>query len=557
MQLSVKNIIALCLLLLTLLIALPFQLQAGDTTGWNYVPVILQSIVPPQFPDRDLLVTLFGARGDGTTDCTQAFTLAIDSCNNAGGGRIVVPAGTYLTGAIHLKSNVNLFVDSAATIKFSTDPAKYMPVVYTRFESVECMNFSPLIYAFEQTNIAITGKGTLDGQATSRNWWAWKILSMSDTTILNTMVANALPVEQRIFGSGHYLRPNFFQPYRCTNVLVQGVTFKDSPMWGVNPVLCKNVSILNVSVTANSSDTRPNTDGCDPECCTNVLMKGCFFSNGDDCIAIKSGRNADGRRVNVPCSNVVIQNCKMQDGHGGITMGSETTGSIYNIYAENDTLNSANLQYALRFKTNTLRGGTIENIYERNIAVLKVSNYIIYIDCKYGGETGSYIPIVRNIYFDTILCTQAPRAIYMMGLPASPISNIVLTNCTFTNITNTLNAITDVTGLRYNNVSINGTILTGVEQNQTVTPGKFELQQNYPNPFNPSTTLKYTIVQKSFVRISVYTILGQEIEVLVHEEKLPGSYSVLFNGRNLSSGVYLCRMQVGNYSASQKFVLAK
>jgi polygalacturonase len=290
MQFSMKNVIVTCLLLSTPLISKTFQLQAGDTTGWNYVPIILQSVISPQFPNRDILITSFGAIGDGNTDCTQAFAKAIDSCNNAGGGRVVVPAGTYLTDAIHVKSNVNLFVDSAATIKFSTDTAKYMPVVYTRFESVECMNFSPLIYAFEQTNIAITGKGTLDGQATSGNWWAWKNLSAADTTILNAMVANGIPVEKRIFGSGHHLRSNFFQPYRCTNVLVQGVSFKDSPMWGVNPVLCQNVSILNVSVTANSSDTRPNTDGCDPECCTNVLIKGCSFSNGDDCIAIKIGR---------------------------------------------------------------------------------------------------------------------------------------------------------------------------------------------------------------------------------------------------------------------------
>ena len=555
MRLSAKNVFASCLLMFIPLIS--FAFQSGDTTGWNYVPTILQSVVPPKFSDKDFLITSFGAIGDGTTDCTQAFVKAIDSCNNAGGGRVVVSAGTYLTGAIHLKSNVNLFVDSAAIIKFSTDTAKYMPVVYTRFESVECMNFSPLIYAFEQTNIAVTGKGTLDGQATSSNWWAWKNSSAADTTILNTMVANGIAVEQRIFGSGHHLRPNFFQPYRCTNVLVQDVTFKDSPMWGVNPVLCQNVSILNVYVTTNSGDTRPNTDGCDPECCTNVLIKGCSFSNGDDCIAIKSGRNADGRRVNVPCSNVVIQNCKMQDGHGGITIGSETSGSIYNIYAENDTLNSNNLQYALRFKTNSLRGGTIEDIYERNIAVLKVANYIIYIDCKYGGETGSYTPIVRNIYFDSVVCTQAPKAIYMRGLPESPISNIILSNCIFTNITSTVNTITDVTGLQYNNVSLNGMILTNVVNNQTDIPVQFLMQQNYPNPFNPSTTLKYNIAQRSFVRIGVYNMLGQEIKVLVHEEKLPGKYAVEFNGNNLSSGVYFCRMQAGNYSAIQKFVLTK
>jgi polygalacturonase len=266
------------LFLAAMLLALPcssvaFHQQTTDTTGWNYVPFILQSIIPPTFPSLEFRVTAFGADSMGVSDCTNAFKAAIDSCAQAGGGKVVVPAGIYLTGPIHLRSNINLYVAKDATIKFSTDTAKYLPAVYTRFESVECMNFSPLIYAFEQTNIAITGEGVLDGQATDSNWWAWKSLSGADTTILNTMVASGVPVEQRIFGSGHHLRPNFFQPYRCTNILVQGVTFKDSPMWGVNPVLCQNVTILNVTVTANSGGSRPNTDGCDPECCTNVLIK--------------------------------------------------------------------------------------------------------------------------------------------------------------------------------------------------------------------------------------------------------------------------------------------
>ncbi|MGD0589306.1 MAG: glycosyl hydrolase family 28-related protein [Bacteroidota bacterium] len=197
--------------------------QTSDTTGWERVPLILQSIIPLQFPDKDFLLTSSGAVSDGTTDCTNAFATAIDSCSKAGGGRVVVPAGTYLTGAIHFQSNVNLYVALGATIKFSTDPLKYLPVVYTRFESVECLNYSPLIYAFEQTNIAITGEGVLDGQASSNNWWSWKSSSSADTTLLNSMVADSIPVEQRIFGSGHHLRPNFFQPYRCTNILAQGV----------------------------------------------------------------------------------------------------------------------------------------------------------------------------------------------------------------------------------------------------------------------------------------------------------------------------------------------
>lgn len=530
----------------------------ADTTGWNYVPVILQSIIPPAFPNREFRVTDFGADSLGVNDCSLAFTRAIDSCSYLGGGTVIVPAGQYLTGPLYLRSNVHLFVAKNATIKFSTDTAKYMPVVYTRFESIECMNFSPLIYAFEQTNIAITGEGVLDGQAADNNWWAWKNLSSPDTTVLNAMVANGVPVEQRIFGSGHHLRPNFFQPYRCTNILVEGVTFKDSPMWAINPVLCQNVTVLNVTVTANSGGSRPNTDGCDPECCTNVLIKGCTFSTGDDCIAIKSGRNADGRRVNVPCTNVVIQNCAMQDGHGGITLGSETSGGISNIFAENTIMNSPNLQYALRFKTNSMRGGTIENIYERNITVLQVSRYILHIECKYGNETGTFIPIVRNLSFDSIVCTMAPNALYMRGLPGSQISAVTLSNCTFTNITNLTNTIIDVSGLQYNNVTLNGNLLSDVRGTMDKNiPGHFELRQNYPNPFNPVTTITYDVPRRAFVTITVYTMLGQKVQILTQEEKQSGTYSVLFNGSYLSSGMYFYVLQADEYIITRKLILIK
>jgi polygalacturonase len=555
----VKIFFTIGLSLIVPFVSFAFQLQSNDTSGWGQVPSIILSILPPQFPDKDFFITSSGALGNGTTDCTAAFASAVDSCTNAGGGRVVVPAGTYLTGPIVLKNNVNLYIAAGATVKFSTDSAKYMPVVYTRFEGVECMNFSPLIYAFEQSNIAVTGEGTLDGQAADANWWAWKNLSSADTAILNTMVANSIPVEQRIFGSGHYLRPNFFQPYRCANILVQGVTFKDSPMWGVNPVLCQNVSILNVTVTANSGGTRPNTDGCDPESCTNVLISGCYFSNGDDCIAIKSGRNADGRRVNVPCTNVIIQNCKMQDGHGGITIGSETSGGISNIFAENDTMSSANLQYALRFKSNSKRGGTLENFYYRHIYAGQVSKNVVHAELNYGSETGSYIPIMRNVFIDSLACLKAlGYAISMHGLSNSLISNIAVTNSTFTNITKNTLDTQYVSGLKFTNVKLNGTLLTSVEDRLTVTnPRTFWLKQNYPNPFNPATIISYHISAAGHVKLNVYDMLGREVAVLVNEEKSAGTYEVTFNGNSCASGVYLCRMQAGSFIATNKLVLEK
>ncbi len=372
--------------------------------AWNQVPEILKRIVPPHFPARDFVITNYGAVGDGKTDCTKAFGEAIAACNKAGGGRVVVPPGTFLTGAIHLKSNVNLHLAKGATIKFSTDPQKFLPVVFTRYESTEVINYSPFIYAFEQENIAITGQGVLDGQGSASVWYKWKTEGVQDAKRLVEMGDNGIPVEKRVFGGGHHLRPNFVQPVRCRNVLIEGVRIVDSPMWVLNPLYCTNVTIRGVTVDTAG----PNTDGCDPESSVNVLIKDCSFSDGDDCIAIKSGRDVDGRRVGIPCQNVVIQNCVFKNGHGGVTAGSETSGGIKNVFAEHCHFDSPNLDMAMRLKTGMTRGGYIENMYIRNCAV-KTAKVGIYMTMRYSGTlNGHSMPVIRNIdirncTFDTLL----------------------------------------------------------------------------------------------------------------------------------------------------------
>jgi polygalacturonase len=244
-------------------------------------------------------------------------------------------------------------------ILFSTRPDDYLPLVYTRWEGVELMNYSPLVYAFEQKNIAITGEGTLDGQATDHNWWPWKgnksdgwkegTPNQNDKDkrpALFAMAEKNVPVSQRKFGPGFYLRPQFIQPYKCDNVLIEGVTVVNSPMWNINPVLCNNVTVRKVTVNSDG----PNSDGCDPESCKNVLIKDCYFNTGDDCIAIKSGRNADGRRINIPSENIIIQECTMANGHGGVVIGSEISGGVRNVFAEDCTMSSPTLtgRYVLK-----------------------------------------------------------------------------------------------------------------------------------------------------------------------------------------------------------------
>ena len=413
---------------------------AGE--GWDLVPDILARIRPPAFPDHDFAVTDYGAVADGATDATDAFFQAVAACHEAGGGRVVVPEGQFLTGPIHLLSNVNLHVREGATILFKREPEAYLPPVYTRWEGVELMNYSPLIYAFEQENVAVTGGGTLDGQAGEDDWWPWKgreeygwtegepnQLAARDRLI--RMGEEGVPVEERVFGAGDYLRPSFIQPYRCQNVLIDGVTINRAPMWNVHPVLCENVTVRGITVDTHG----PNNDGCNPESCTDVLIERCFFDTGDDCIAIKSGRNADGRRVGVPSAYVVVRDCTMRDGHGGVVMGSEISGGVHHVFAEDCRMDSPNLDRVLRIKTNSVRGGVIEHIYMRNIEVGQVADAVVRINFLYEeGDAGAFEPTVRDVNVENVTSVKSEYALYLIGYDDAPIRDVHLSDCRFQNV---------------------------------------------------------------------------------------------------------------------------
>lgn len=431
--------------------------------GWAQVPEIISQIVPPTFPSRDFFITDYNAVGDGQTDCTASFEQAIRACYESGGGRVVVPQGIFLTGAIHLKPNVNLHVTQNATILFSKDPQQYLPVVYTRFEGVECMNYSPLIYAYGVDNIAITGSGTLDGQAGEDAWWPWKGKTDSgwqegkpnqnrDRSLLFQMAEDGVPVAERVFGENHYLRPNFIQFYKCRNILIDSVTIKRSPMWEIHPVLCENVIVQHVKITSHG----PNNDGCNPESSRNVLIRNSYFDTGDDCIAIKSGRNTDGRRVNVASENIIVQGCTMKDGHGGVVIGSEMSGSCRNVFVEDCVMDSPNLERALRIKTNSIRGGVVENVYMRNVTVGEVSDAVIRINFHYEeGDAGSFTPAVRDIYVSHVTSRKSKYALFLAGYERSPVANFNLDNCRFDGVRDG-NMLRHYEGLNMQDVYING-----------------------------------------------------------------------------------------------------
>ena len=326
-------------------------------------------------------------------------------------------------------------------------------------------NWSPLIYAYQQENIALTGKGTLDGQADKNNWWNWSRTVNPDGTItkpcnndvklLRKMTDNGTPAEERIFGEGHYLRPNFYQPIECTNVLIEGVTIANSPMWELNPVLCTNFTARGVTIDTHGY----NNDGCDPENCNYVLIENCFFNTGDDCIAVKAGRNRDGRELGEaghPTQNLIIRNNTFADGHGGIACGSEMSGGIKNLFADNNTFDSPTLNYALRFKTNAERGGAVENIYLRNSKVKSVGNAVVHATMLYDvGRDGNYLPQFKNITIENLTSSGGEYGIFMEAFEEVPITGLVFRNVNISNVG------TDIRALNWEdpvmeNVTING-----------------------------------------------------------------------------------------------------
>jgi unsaturated rhamnogalacturonyl hydrolase len=432
-------------------------LTAKETTflarGWSDYEMVLARIKAPVFPDRDFPITSYGAKAG--TDASAAIAAAIEACTKAGGGRVVVPAGEWLTGAITLKSNVNLHVSAGATLRWIFDPARY-PIVFTRWEGVECMNYSAFIYAYGQENIAITGTGTLDGGADWDNWWSWNakakgpVKQKAARDRLIEMGEANVPVAERVFGEGSFLRPNFIQPYHCKNILIEGVTILRSPMWEIHPVLSQNITVRGVKINTHG----PNNDGFDPESCRDILVEDTLFDTGDDCIAIKSGRNGDGRRVNVPTENIVIRNCVMKDGHGGVVLGSECTGGIRNVFVENCEMDSPELDRALRFKNNAVRGGILENVFMRHVKIGRVGEAVLTIDLLYEeGARGAFQPVVRNVQLDNITSSASPRVMFIRGFEGAEIDNIRISNSTFSGVTET-EVVTHTGSVSLRNVTI-------------------------------------------------------------------------------------------------------
>ncbi len=402
-------------------------------------PFAMPPIKVPAFQQRDFLITDFGANPGGTNDNTEAIRKAIVACHAAGGGRVVVPAGQWLTGAIHLKSNVNLHLAKDAVLSFSGNPSDYLPAVRSSWEGWECFNYSPLIYAFDCENIALTGGGELEARmGVWEKWFDRPPAHMAALKSLYIMGSTGAPVEKRQMAEGeNHLRPQLIQFNRCRNVLIEDVKIRNSPFWCIHLLLCDSAVVRRVDIFAQGH----NNDGIDPEMTRNLLIEDCRFNTGDDSIAIKSGTNHDGWRLNTPSENIVIRDCTVISGHGLVNIGSELSGGVRNVYVHNcrfDALKGKmNVNNVLYIKTNRRRGGFVENVTVEDIdatdAKFKMGALGIETDVLYQWRTlvptyEERLTPIRNITMRNVKAGETRTPFKILGDKDQPVKDVVIDN---------------------------------------------------------------------------------------------------------------------------------
>ena len=456
------------LLLLCLIVPSIAQAKAWDEEEYKRIE---QSIKAPTFPEKDFLITKYGAKTTNSAAQNQkAINKAIAACSKKGGGRVIVPSGTFVTGAITLLSHVNLVVEKDAVLKFAFEPDLY-PIVPTRWEGIDCRNLSPCIYAYKQTDIAVTGEGTIDGSGANDTWWPWNgnprfgfkegMISQrggSRARLLKN-AEDGVPMDQRIFTKEDGLRPQLINFYLCENILMENLTLLNSPFWVIHPLLSKNITVRGMKIINDG----PNGDGCDPESCDGVLIENCFFNTGDDCIAIKSGRNNDGRLWDKPSENIIIRNCEMKNGHGGVVIGSEISGGCRNVYAENNVMDSPELERVVRIKTNTCRGGVIENINARNIKVGVCKESVLKINLDYEPKEiccRGFVPTVRNVNIENITCEKSKYGVQIIALDSvCNVYDINVKDCHFNGVKDGNYSKGQTRDVHFDNLFINGSLV--------------------------------------------------------------------------------------------------
>lgn len=399
-------------------------------------PFEMPAITCPEIPEKDFVISDFGAEEGGVKKCTKSIEQAIRTCSQAGGGRVIVPAGLWLSGAIHLKSRVNLHLLEGAELLFSDDRDDYLPAVYSSWEGWECMNYSPLIYAYECTDVALTGKGTIRSKMDGWEKWTKRDKAhMNQLIELYEMGSKGTPIQHRDMTANPQvcLRPQLLQLNRCERILIEGLKIRNSPFWTVHPYLCSDVVIRNLDIQCRGG----NSDGMDLEYCDRVLVEECCFDQDDDPICVKSGRNQDGWRIGKPSQNIVIRNCVVTRGHNLFVIGSELSGGARNIYVHDCEYRvTEGWQVSLIFiKTNERRGGVVENVFVENIRGGSVPIAAVDIDTDVLFQWKDIVKTherrltkIRNIQVSNVELEEADFVLKIKGEPECPVIDVRLQN---------------------------------------------------------------------------------------------------------------------------------
>ena len=382
----------------------------------------------PVFPERTFDIRNFGAQEKGTqnTKCTQAIHEAIDAAAASGGGKVLIPEGNWLTGPVHLRSNINLHFEEGAVLFFSEDKEDYLPVVLHRYEGVEAYNYSSLIYAKNVKNVAITGKGILEGQG--QHWLEWG-------TVQPRAEATQVPLSRRKnFGKGagkEGMRPSFVVFWESEDIFIEGITLRESPMWNIHLIYSNHIVVRDITINSVKSH---NGDGIVLDSSSDALLEYNHLSTGDDAIVLKSGFNEEGLEINIPTENVVIRNYYAYDvrtGSGGVVFGSETSGGIRNIYVHDALFEKCDR--GIRFKTARGRGNITENIIIRDVQMKNIKYEAINFNTAYTGAGIGPSPLVRNIDIRNVKIDGVPNAIVLNGLPEKWLENIYMENISAVN----------------------------------------------------------------------------------------------------------------------------
>ena len=485
------------------------MIKKGIIVLWLFVATMGMSVQAQQYYN----VLDYGGSNDSTGLNTEAIAKAIDAAASKGGGTVYFPAGKYITGPIHFKSNITLFIDAGAELHFSDDFDHYLPMVESRWEGTEVTNFSPLIYGTDLENIAIVGRGLIDGHG--KKWWGYSEVTIRQQKegeetkwqkefkkLNKDVLAPDLPgwVERG------FLRPPFIQFLRCENVQIKDIKIQNSPFWTVNPQYCENVTVDGVTIYNPES---PNTDGINPESCRNVHIANCHISVGDDCITIKSGKDRSGRKVNVPAENYTITNCTMLNGHGGVVIGSEMSGGVKNIVISNCVFDGTDR--GIRLKTARGRGGVVENIRVSNIVMRNIRDQAIVLNMQYAKTdvepVSERTPLFKNVYISDMAGTTN-RVGLIRGLEEMPVENISFNNINMQSKSGF--SIANAKNISFNNVQVD--VADEPFINAVNVDGLYitQIQNNTPKADRPMLIfddVEHANIQQSYPSIGTNTFL--------------------------------------------------